>query len=167
MTSSNSLKTVALMTVTAAATSLLLQACGGGDALAQSASDADPVEGVWESTLTVKDCTSGAVLATFKGQSVLHRGGTLSADNSQPTVTRGAAYGTWKRGAGNAYTSTLVFMRFNPDTTLAGTQKVVRSFTLAADGNSLTGTNTAQIINTAGVVLQQACVSEAGVRTNW
>ena len=167
MTSSNSLKTVALMTVTAAATSLLLQACGGGDALAQSASDADPVEGVWESTLTVKDCTSGAVLATFKGQSVLHRGGTLSADNSQPTVTRGAAYGTWKRGAGNAYTSTLVFMRFNPDTTLAGTQKLVRSFSMAADGNSLTGTIAAQIINTAGVVVQQVCVSETGARTRW
>ena len=165
MNSSKSLKSVALVSVTAAATMLLIQACGGG-ALAQ-ASDADPVEGVWESTLTVRDCTSGAVLATFKGQSVLHRGGTLSADNSQPTVTRGAAYGTWKRGAGNAYTSTLVFMRFNPDTTLAGTQKVVRSFTLAADGNSLMGTNTAQIINTAGVVLQQACVGETGVRTSW
>ena len=110
MTSSTSLKSVALIAVTAAATSLLMQACGG-DALAQAASDADPVEGVWESILTVKDCTSGAVLATFKGQAVLHRGGTLSADNSQPTVTRGAAYGTWKRGAGNAYTSTLVFMR--------------------------------------------------------
>ena len=166
MTSSTSLKSIALITVTAAASLLLVQACGG-DALAQAASDADPVEGVWESTLTVKDCTSGAVLATFKGQSVLHRGGTLSADNSQPTVTRGAAYGTWKRGTGNAYTSTLVFMRFNPDTTLAGTQKVVRSFTLAADGNSLTGTNAAQIINTAGVVLQQACVSEIGARTSW
>ena len=166
MNSSTSLKSVALIAVTAAATMLLMQACGG-DALAQSASDADPVEGVWESALTVKDCTSGAVLATFKGQSVLHRGGTLSADNSQPTVTRGAAFGTWKRGTGNAYTSTLVFMRFNPDMTLAGTQKVVRSFTLAADGNSLTGTNTAQIINTAGVVLQQACVGETGVRTSW
>ncbi len=166
MTSSTSLKTVALIAVTAAATTLLMQACGG-DAQAQPASDADTVEGVWESTLTVKDCTSGAVLATFKGQAVLHRGGTLSADNSQPTVTRGAAYGTWKRGTGNAYTSTMVFMRFNPDTTLAGTQKVVRAFTLAADGNSLTGTNTVQIINTAGVVLQQACVSETGVRTSW
>ncbi len=165
MTSTTSLKTVALIAVTAAASSLLMQACGG-DALAQ-ASDADPVEGVWESALTVKDCASGAVLATFKGQAVLHRGGTMSADNSQPTVTRGAAYGTWKRGAGNAYTSTLVFMRFNPDSTLAGTQKVVRTFTLAADGNSLTGTNTAQIINTAGVVLQQACVSETSVRTSW
>ena len=166
MTSSASLKSVALIAVTAAAISLLIQACGGG-ALAQAASDADPVEGVWESTLSVKDCSSGAVLATFKGQSVLHRGGTLSADNSQPPVTRGAAYGTWKRGSGNAYTSTLVFMRFNPDTTLSGTQKVLRSFTLSADGNSLTGTNAAQIINTAGVVLQQACVSETGLRTTW
>ena len=162
-----SLKSVALIAV-AAATSLLMQACGDSNAQAQAqASDADPIEGVWESTLTVTNCTSGAMLATIKGQAVFHRGGTVSADNSSPTVTRGTAFGTWKRGIGNAYTSTLVFMRFNPDMTLAGTQKVARSFTLAADGNSLTGTNTAQIINTAGVVLQQSCVGETGVRTNW
>lgn len=166
MTLSKSMKSVALVTVTAAATLLLIQACGGS-AIAQTGSDADPVEGVWESNLTVKDCTSGALLTTFKGQSVLHRGGTLSADNSQPTALRGTAYGTWKRDAGNAYTSTMVFMRFNPDTTLAGTQKLVRSFTMAADGNSLTGTIAAQIINTAGVVLQQVCVSETGARTRW
>ena len=165
MTTTTSLKSVALIAVTAAATSLLMQACGG-DALAISANDADPVEGVWESTITVKDCASSAVLATFKGIAVMHRGGTLSADNSQPTVTRGAAFGTWKRGTGNAYTANMVFMRFNPDTTLAGTQKVQRSFTLSADGNSLTGSNAAQLIDTAGVVFRQACTSEVGTRSN-
>ncbi|CAN5134448.1 hypothetical protein BH11PSE10_BH11PSE10_10810 [soil metagenome] len=167
MNPSKSLMAAALISVTAAATALLIQACGGGGAMAQVASDADPIEGVWESTLTVKDCASSAVLTTFKGLAVLHRGGTLSADNSRPTFSRGTAYGTWKHGTGNTYTSTMVFMRFNPDATLAGSQKVVRSFALAADGNSLTGNNTAQIINTAGVILQQACISETGVQTSW
>ena len=74
MKPSKSLKTVALVSVTAAAATLFIQACGGG-AVAQAASDADPVEGVWESTLTIKDCASGAVLTTFKGLAVLHRGG--------------------------------------------------------------------------------------------
>jgi hypothetical protein len=52
MNSSRSLKTVALISMTAAATTLLIQACGGG-AMAQS-SDADPIEGVWDSTVTVQ-----------------------------------------------------------------------------------------------------------------
>ena len=165
MTTSTSLTSVALIAITAAASSLLMQACGGG-AMAQAASDADPIEGVWESTITVKDCVSSAVLATFKGIAVMHRGGTLSADNSQSIITRGVAFGTWKRGTGNAYTANMVFMRFNPDTTLAGMQMVRRSFTLSVDGNSLTGTNAAQLIDTAGVVFRQACTSEVGTRSN-
>ena len=67
--------------------------------------------------------------------------------------------------AGNAYTATFIFMRFNPDSSLAGTQKVARSFTLGSDGNSLVGTNTIQMIDTAGAVLQQSCATETGVRT--
>ena len=169
MAPSKSLKSVTLITTTAAATLLLIQACGGG-AWAEAGGDADPVEGVWESVVTVKDCSSGAVLASFRGVAVHHRGGTVSADNSRPPATRGAAFGTWKRtagGAGNAYTATFVFMRFNPDSSLAGTQKVQRSFTLGADGNSLAGTNAVQIIDAAGVVLQQGCATETGVRTTW
>ena len=169
MAPSKSLKSVTLITTTAAATLLLIQACGGG-AWAEAGVDADPAEGVWESVVTVKDCSSGAVLASFRGVAVHHRGGTVSADNSRPPATRGAAFGTWKRtagGAGNAYTATFVFMRFNPDSSLAGTQKVQRSFTLGADGNSLAGTNIVQIIDAAGVVLQQGCATETGVRTTW
>jgi hypothetical protein len=160
---SNSLKSVTLITVTAAAVTLLVQACGGG-AVAQSAMDADVIEGAWDSTITIKDCTTGASLNTFKGAGLFHRGGTLSADNSNPPPTRGAAFGVWKRGTGSAYTANLWFMRFNADGTLAGTQKVQRTFTLAADNNSLTGTLTLQIINPAGAVVQQGCGAETGVR---
>lgn len=163
MMTSNSLKSAALITVTAAAVALLIQACGGG-AVAQTAGDADAIEGVWESTITIKDCTSGATLKSFKGASLFHRGGTLSSDNSNPPPSRGAAFGVWKRGSGSAYTANLWFMRFSADGTLAGTQKVQRAVTLATDNNSLTGTLTLQIIDAAGAVVQEGCGSETGVR---
>jgi hypothetical protein len=156
-------KSAALITITAAATSILILAYGGG-AVAQIASDADVIEGAWNSTITIKDCTSGAVLTSFKGAGLFHRGGTLSADNSNPPPSRGAAFGIWKHGAGANYTANLWFMRFNADGTLAGTQKVFRSLTLGADGNSLTGTLTLQIINPVGAVVQQGCGSETAVR---
>ena len=41
-----SLKTYALIAVSAAATTLLIQACGGGDAVAQTTTDTDAIEGV-------------------------------------------------------------------------------------------------------------------------
>ena len=163
MSTSKALKSVALIAITAAATSILIQACGGG-AVAQTASDADVIEGVWDSTITIKDCTSNAVMTTFKGAGTFHRGGTLSADNSMPPPSRGAAMGIWKRATGSNYTANLWFMRFNADGTLAGTQKVQRTLALGADSNSLTGTLTLQIINPAGTVVQQGCGSETAVR---
>lgn len=107
----SALKTVSLVTLTAAATSLLIQACGGG-AMAQTAADADPIEGVWESSVTIKDC----------------------------------------------------ILRFNPDGSLAGSQKIQRSVTLAADGTTFTATVAAQVIDLSGVVLQPICGSETAVR---
>src|SRR3954464_3939312 len=122
---SSSLKTYALVAVSAAATALVLQACGG-DANAQSAApDANPIEGAWESTVTIKDCTTGAVLTTFTGESMFLRGGTRTADNSAPPPTRGLGMGTWTQAGVGAYTAQFHFLRFNVDGSLAGSQKVV------------------------------------------
>ncbi len=157
------LKTVSLVAVTAAATSLLIQACGGG-AVAQTAEGADPIEGVWESSVTIKDCSTGAVVRTFKGVGLFHRGGSLTADNSLPRATQGIALGNWRRDAGLSYTANFRFLRFNPDGSLAGSQKLQRTMTLAADGNNLAGTLAGQVIDLNGVVLQPICGSETAIR---
>ena len=130
MTRPSSLKTVSLVAATASATILLMQACGGG-AIAQTAVDADPIEGVWESEVTIKDCSTSAVLRNFKGVGLFQRGGALTADNSLPRATQGIALGNWRRGSGQAYTANARFLRFNPDGSLAGSQKLQRTVTLA------------------------------------
>jgi hypothetical protein len=164
MQQSTSLKTFALVAVSAAATTFLLQACGG-DANAQSAApEANAIEGAWESAVTIKDCTSGAVLTTFTGESLFHRGGTLTADNSTPVQTRGLGMGTWTQTATGAYTAQFHFLRFNADGSLAGSQKVVRTVTLAADGQSLTATIAAQQLDVSGALLHPICGSEVGTR---
>ena len=164
MTQSKSLKTVALIAVSAAATTFLMQACGGGANAQSAAPDANAIEGAWESTVTIKDCTSGAVLTSFIGESLFHRGGTLTADNSNPVPTRGLGMGTWTQTATGAYTAQFHFLRFNPDGTLAGSQKVVRTITMAADGQSLSSTLAAQQLDPSGALLQPICGSEIGKR---
>lgn len=165
MMQATSLKTFALVAVTAAATMFILQACGGGDANAQSAApQADPIEGAWESTVTIKDCTSGAVLTTFIGESLFHRGGTLTADNSNPVPTRGLGMGAWTATAPGAYKAQFHFLRFNADGTVAGSQKVERDITLAADGRSLVATIAAQLLTPSGAVLHPICGTETGIR---
>jgi hypothetical protein len=156
----------ALSVIPGLVAALLIQACGGGgDAVAQTASDADPIEGAWQSAVTVRDCASGAVLRTFNGLTVLHRGGTASATNSLPPSGNGPAFGTWKRGtAASSYTVTLRFFRFNADGTFAGAQNLTRTVTLAADGKTLSGTLSAQVVDPAETVVQTSCGSETATR---
>jgi hypothetical protein len=164
MKPATSLKTLALVTVTAAATSFLMQACGGSAEAQAIAPDANVIEGAWESAVTNRDCTSGVVLRSFTGESLFHRGGTLTADNSTPVPTRGLGIGVWTQDAANAYTAKFHFLRFNADGTVAGSQNVVRTIELAADGKALTATIAAQVLDPTGAVVQQICGSEVGKR---
>lgn len=163
MTHSKSLKSVALVTVTAAATLLLIQACGG-DAVAQ-ANDADPVEGTWEAAVSVRDCTTNAVLFAGRSQAMAHRGGTWTQTDASPPTTRGVGFGTWKRDAtAQNYTTRFRFIRYNADGSFAGTARVTRVFALSADGNTQTSTNTSQTLDAAGTVLQSGCGSDVSTR---
>lgn len=165
--SPNVAKSCALALIPSVVTLLLVQACGGSsDAVAQSTvvSDADVIEGTWESTITIRDCTSGAVIRSFKGMNTFHRGGTLSDTNNQPTVNRGPGQGVWKKAAGSGYTASFRFYRYNPDGSLAGSQKVTRTTTLAADNNNTSGTISAQVLDAADVLQQSLCGTETSVR---
>lgn len=83
-------KSCALALIPSIATLLLVQACGGSsDAIAQSATVADPIEGVWEAVATVRNCTTGEPITTFRGSQLMHRGGTLSDTNAGAPSTRG------------------------------------------------------------------------------
>lgn len=169
-------------TLTAA---LLIQACGGGgDAVAQMAygaaagedarssaqgryhrHDADALEGAWQSTVSVRNCASGAELRSFNGLSLFHRGGTASATNNQPPGATSPAYGTWKRGsADSSYTVALRLFRFNADGSFAGAQNLTRTFTLAADGKSLAGTLAVQVLDPMENILQTTCGVETATR---
>ena len=142
---------------------LLVQACGGSDnATAQEA--ADPIEGVWESAVTVKDCTSGATLANVRSAHVFHRGGTLNETNGSPTMTRGPGFGTWTR-SGTTYTAKFRFFTHNPTTgLLTGTTRVVRTITMGADNNSATSVNTSQTFDLTGAQVASSCASDVSNR---
>jgi hypothetical protein len=144
---------------------LALAACAPG--FAQPAQQppwaVDPAVGVWIPEITQRDCASGAPLAVFKGFSVLHHGGTLSETNTSPPASRGPGWGTWERH-GDGYRSVFRFMRYFPDGNLAGYTVVRRTFTLAADGNSLTGVSRLEIQDPAGNLLGTGCATDVTVR---
>ncbi len=158
-------KSAALFVLSSGAMALMMQACGGGgDARAQSAVVPDPIEGFWQSSVALKDCSSGAPFGGFRGMSLFNQGGTAIADNNQPSATKGTAMGTWKKSASGTYIVELRFWRYLPDGSPAGQQRLTRTITLAADGKSLTSTITTQSLDAGDNVVQSACGAETGVR---
>lgn len=157
-------KSCALALVPSIATLLVVQACGGsGDAAAQANNDADPIEGVWESVITARDCTSSAVLGTFRGAQVFNRGGTLSDTNAGPPTLRGPGFGIWSR-TDSGYTAIFRFYRYNPDGSLAGSQRVTRVMSLSADANTVNSTNSTQVLALDGSVQQSTCATDVSTR---
>ena len=161
MTQSKALKTAALVSITAAATTLLIQACGGGDAIAQAL--ADPVEGVWEVAVTQRDCVSGATLSTFRSAQMFQRGGTFSDTSSHATSTRGPAYGLWTQGGSN-YTVRFRFFRYNADGSFAGTSVSTMTVALATDGKTFTATRATSVFDPSGNAVASVCTSDAASR---
>lgn len=158
-------KSAALFVVASGAMALLMQACGGsGDAHAQAAATPDPIEGFWQSSVSLKNCDSGAALGGFRGLTIFNAGGTTNADNNQPAPTKGTAVGTWKKIASGSYTADFRFWRYGPDGLSTGQQRLTRTITLAADGKSLTSTIVTQSLDAADNVVQTACGTETGAR---
>lgn len=157
------LKTTALVTITAAATALLIQACGGGDAIAQSARD--PIEGVWESAVSQVDCTTGATVSTFRSSQVFHQGGTLGDTSLHPTSTRGPGWGIWSRG-NDGYTVKFRFYRYGADGSHAGSSVSTMTVTMGSDGNTFTARRTTRVLDPAGNQVGQVCTNDSGVRFN-
>ena len=158
----NRLDRSAVILAPAFAAFLVMQACGGSsDADAQDAL-ADPIEGVWEGVVTLRDCATSAVVATFHGSQAFHRGGTMSDTNSTPTASRGPGFGTWTK-SGSTYT--VRFRLFTYDATGAanGVIRTTRTVTLGAGGTA-TGVNTSQVFDLAGTLLRSGCGTDTGTR---
>ncbi len=158
-------KSAALFALASTAMALLMQACGGSnDAHAQVAERVDPIQGFWQSNVALKDCNSGAAVGGFRGLTAFNAGGTATADNNQPSATKGNAMGTWKKSADGSYAVQLRFWRYAADGMPAGQQRLVRTVTLAPDGQSLTATITTQALDNNDNVVFSACGSETGAR---
>lgn len=160
-------KSAALFALSSLSMALLMQACGGSDdAYAQAAATADPIEGFWQSSVSLQDCSSGASLGGFRGLTIFAPGGTASADNNQPPLTKGIALGTWRMTGESRYVAELRFWRYQADGTPAGQQRLTRTLTLAPDGRTLTAAISSVSLDTADNTVRTVCGTETGARVS-
>ncbi|MGH9947165.1 MAG: hypothetical protein ACRD6X_08205, partial [Pyrinomonadaceae bacterium] len=81
-----------------------------------------------------------------------------------PPSTRSAGYGVWSYSSNGQYSSAFQFFIYNADGTLAGRQINRAQIALSHDGNSLTNSGTAQILDINGNVTMNRCSSATGTR---
>jgi len=122
------------------------------------------LEGTWRVALTIRNCQTGAEIATVPALNTFIPGGSMIGTPSQnPTLIR-AGHGAWEHSGGRSFTNTVVFFRYNADGTFAGTQKVTRQIELAQSSDEFTSTDSFELADPNGNVVGSGCATGAGQR---
>ena len=124
------------------------------------------IEGVWRTTVTQRNCQTGDVIRTFRGLSTYHEGGAMSETSSAlPPALRSPGHGVWEKESPSTYSSSFIFQFYNPDGTLAGTQKITSTITLGGRNGNTYETNTSiQVFDVNNNLLGTGCATANAVR---
>jgi len=129
-------------------------------------SPANGIVGTWEFQARFFACASGQTLRQLRASSVFNAGGTMLDTSTDPTATRGPAFGTWTYDPRTGrHVAQMRLYRYNPDGSFAGVAQIRRTLTLSSDGDSASGTFTGQILGPHDELLAATCGEETGVRS--
>lgn len=122
------------------------------------------LRGTWLSTVRLASPPPG-VDPTFQALNTFTRSGGLlvSSNQSNPTL-RSLAQGEWTRVANRQFTSTFAWFRFDPTGKPVGMQRVRRTMTVDADGDSFQATDIVEVLAPDGTVLATTQATESAVR---
>ena len=150
---------------------------GAGDRLqANDESDqaareqAQRIEGVWLPIVTITDCQTQAVIATFPSMEIYVRGGGYIGFGAVQKSDQ-VGMGAWRHVGGRNYIAEYQFFGYAPppvgapDGAPDGTMlKISAAIRLSADGTSFTSSQTADLLDPAGNVVARICGSRHATR---
>lgn len=124
------------------------------------------IEGAWRTTVTIRNCQTGAPITTFQGLQTFNKGGTLAETaTGGPPSSRTPGHGVWSREHGSQnYSFIFMYDRFNADGTYAGSQKVRGAVVLEASDDELTVVASTEIFNPAGQLIATGCSTATATR---
>lgn len=132
-------------------------------ALAQSVPKQQGIEGVWDATITIVRCDTGAAIGTGHAILMFIAGGSLATIT--PDFVHSASLGTWRHLRGPNYTAVDRFFVFNMDGSFAGTQVVTRpDIALNRSANEYTNTATSEFFNSADQLVSTGCSTVIATR---
>ena len=120
------------------------------------------LEGVWDISVTVRSCATGAVLATGRVIQMFSDGGTMTeiADRAN----RSAGLGTWRHLEGGSYAAVHRWIEYTAAGGDNGTMVVTREIELSKNGDKFTANATSEVFNAAGQLISTGCATSTATR---
>ncbi|MBS1794076.1 MAG: hypothetical protein JSS81_09495 [Acidobacteria bacterium] len=165
---------LAILVLTLLAQSRMLGQNRTGQETGDGVKSADPVdqqkndtqmEGVWEITVTFRNCETNEPLRTRPGLMSFFQGGMMQefGTGSAP-LDRSDAQGVWRHQNERKFASTAKAFRFAADGSYAGSLKFYRQIELGRGGNSLEATVRSEIFDANNILIGRGCATETGTR---
>ena len=129
--------------------------------MALQAQEGNTLKGVWNVTVTVTNCQTGALIRTVNSlQQFRHDGTVLETAN---TASRGISEGVYSAAGDKTYDAAYWFFRYNPDGTFASMAKVTDQIKLGDEGQ-FTSAGVVLDFNATGTLISTGCFVHSAKR---
>jgi hypothetical protein len=123
------------------------------------------LEGTWNVTVTVVNCTTGVPGPSFPRLNTFVASGEMQEFSAfVPPSQRGPGHGVWQHLTDGSYSYSIKFFRFNALGTFVGWVIEHRQVMVDVAGDSYTATGTGQVFDANGNLLFNTCATETATR---
>jgi len=138
----------------------------GAAGIAHAQAGGGTIQGTWDISLTVRNCATGAPVATFAELATFDRDGTgISSTSGLPQATKTPGHGVWRHVGGLTYAYAFKFFRFDAATgAMVGWTVIRQEATLEPGGAGYTAEGGAEVYNTAGTLVGRGCSTTSASR---
>lgn len=120
------------------------------------------LEGVWNVSVTVTNCSTGAVIRTVHSLQAYHHDGTVV--ETANTSSRGISEGVWSAAGGGTYKDSFYFYRYTSTGTFASLAHGTDTITLSNDAGHYTSVGHVQDFDANGNLISTGCVIHTAYR---
>lgn len=120
------------------------------------------LEGVWNVSVSVLDCETGAVIRQAHAITMFIHGGSMT--QIAANLLRSSAEGTWTHAPEHTFTESFWFFRFNPDGSLASTANATHTIQLSPDGTKFTSTGVVRDFDANNLLISTGCATKTATR---
>lgn len=125
------------------------------------------LEGTWDVQVSLRDCQSGATIATFPSLTMFMFGGTLLDSTAGiPQALKTPGHGVWSHLGGDVYRFSFKQFSFDPAGNFTGWINITHDATLDRSGLQYTSAGTAQIYAPNGNLVATGCSTTTASRFN-